>query len=91
MSAAVIVGACQVAIFLALPGIANRYDSAEVPIQDIWWPAVIAVWAEAVLIGLVMMFAERTRPVGVGLVLGSVATFALYYTWLVFVVSSSFA
>lgn len=88
---AAVVAASQTVIFLLLPRLADRYDSVDVAIQVIWWPALIAVWSEAVLIGTLFLMAERTRPIGVGFLLGTIGTVALFSAWAVLVFSSGFA
>ena len=74
-----------VAIFL----IVTRDQDDLLP-QDVWTPFAFVLWAQAALSGVLMLGFARTRRIGLGILLGTMVTVVLFFSWLWFVVLPNF-
>jgi hypothetical protein len=93
--AAILAVANLLALFLNILGVLAYYDRHDttdyvVP-QDIWFPFIVAAWAQVVVNGIVLVAWKRTRPSGFGVLLGAAAAVVLFLGWLVVVVAPALA
>ena len=83
------------ALFLNIVWVLADYDRREttdyVVSQDIWFPFIVAAWVQVVVNGAVLVAWKRTRPAGLGVLLGAAAAILLFLGWLVFIVSPALA
>lgn len=75
--------------FAALFWIVAR-DQGDLLPQDVWMTFPFVLWAQAALSGLLMLGFTRTRRIGLGVLLGTVVTVVLFFSWLWFVVFPNF-
>jgi len=75
--------------FVALFLIVAR-DQDELLPQDVWMPFPLVLWAQAALTGVLMLAFTRTRRIGLGVLLGTIVTVVLFFSWLLFVVFPNF-
>lgn len=93
--AAVLAVANLLALFLNLLAVLasyDRHDSTDYVVdQDIWFPFMVAAWAQLVVNGILLAAWKRTRAAGLGVLLGSGAAVVLFVGWLVVVVAPAWA
>ncbi|WP_028642223.1 hypothetical protein [Nocardioides sp. URHA0020] len=93
--AAVFAVANLLALFLNIVWVLADYDRHEttdyVVSQDIWSPFIVAAWIQVVVNGVILVPWKRTRPAGLGVLLGAAAAILLFLGWLVFIVSPALA
>ena len=65
-------------------------DQGDLLPQDVWMTFPFVLWAQAALSGLLMLGFTRTRRIGLGVLLGTVVTVVLFFSWLWFVVLPNF-
>lgn len=80
--AAVLVCVNLVAIFVELLVVLDRIDlrvnDNYISVQDIWFPILMAVWIQAVVNGVLLMLWRRSRPAGLGILLGALVAAGLF-------------
>jgi hypothetical protein len=84
--AGVLTVANLLAVFLDIGLVLDHYHAHETTNylvdQDIWGPFIVWAWAQVIVNGLVLVIWRRTRPVGIGVLLGALAAVALFVVWL---------
>lgn len=65
-------------------------DQDELLPQDVWMTFPFVLWAQAALNGVLMLAFTRTRRIGLGVLLGTMVTVVLFFSWLLFVVFPNF-
>lgn len=75
--------------FVALFLIVAR-DQDELLPQDVWTTFPFVLWAQAALSGVLMLAFTRTRRIGLGVLLGTMVTVVLFFSWLLFLVFPNF-
>lgn len=78
-----------VVAFAALFLIVARDEGDLLP-QDVWMTFPFVLWGQAALSGMLMLGFTRTRRIGLGVLLGTVVTVVLFFSWLWFVVLPNF-
>ena len=90
-TAVLVVLANLVVFVLAVPMVVPTYDSPDVAPQEIWWPALQIVGLQAGLSGLLLVLPRGTRPVGIGIVVGTTLSAVLLYAWILLVLATAFS
>lgn len=95
LAAAILTVANLLCLFLDIVLVLDHYDRHEttsylVP-QDVWSPFIALAWGQAALNGVILVFWRRTRPIGIGVLLGALAAVVLFFGWLVAVVAPALA
>jgi hypothetical protein len=93
--AAVLAFVNLLAVLLEVNAVLNYYEDREttdyIVNQDLWFPLMLAVWAQAVVNGLILVAWKRTRTAGVGVLLGAVAAVVAYFGFIVLVLAPQLA
>lgn len=80
---ALVVGTAQLVMYFGLlPWMSRRLDEAT-STSDAYIPGVYAVWMDAAVVGLFLLFSDRTRRVGAGILLGTFASALLLIAFFV--------
>lgn len=83
---AALTGINVIAAFIELGLVIGNYKQNEVTDylvpQDIWFPFMVALVAQALVNGVLLTLWPRTRLIGVGILVGSVIAIAVFFVFL---------
>jgi hypothetical protein len=83
---ALVVAAAQLVMYFGLlPWMSRRFEESS-STSDAYVPGVYAVWMDAAVVGLFLLFSDRTRRVGAGILLGTLGSALLLIAFFVFFV-----